>query len=170
MSSTATRTTTYTKADVRKVVENFAADYAMIADFTGLKTRETVQKDVSDLTKFAEDGYLTRVTLYLMDKDGNPLRVATYDVSDNAVGWQSGMPGNNVWSAPEGAYLQIMATLTNEWFDKSDEGKGQYLSGRGFYYSWGKSDKSISLLGLSQSSGQKYASNGYGWSRTNYSK
>lgn len=37
----------------------------MIGDITGLRTRENVENDVADLNKFAEDGYLVRVTLYL---------------------------------------------------------------------------------------------------------
>src|ERR1700761_2059425 len=104
MSTTGTQTTTYTRADVRKVVENFAADYAMIADFTSLRSRDNVEKDVADLRQFAEDGYLVRVTLYLMDKDNNPINVAVFNVSESAVGWQNGRPGNNGWDAPAGSY------------------------------------------------------------------
>jgi hypothetical protein len=170
MSTTGTQTTTYTRADIRKVVENFAADFSMIADFTGLRSRENVGQNVDDLRQFAEDGYLMTVTLYLMDKDGNPLKVAHYDVSGNAVGWQTGMPGNNQWRAPEGAYLKIMATLSNDWWNKTDDSKADYLKRHGFNSSWAPSDKYISLSGLTSSAGQKYASNGYGWARTNYSK
>jgi hypothetical protein len=170
MSSTGTKTTTFTKADIRKVVESFAADYGMIADITGLRLREKVEHDVSDLNKFAEDGYLVRVTLYLLDKDGNPLNVAIYKVSENAVGWQTGMPGNNVWTAPAGSSLQLIATMTDAWFNKSDEGRQQYLKSRGLVGSWAKSDTTTSLNGMTASAGQKYASNGYGWARTNYSK
>jgi hypothetical protein len=165
-----TNTGTFTKVDIRKVVENFAADYSMIADFTGLLSRQNVENNVSDLRKFAEDRYLVRVTLYLMDKDGNPLKAIKYDISENAIGWQIGNPGNNVWDAPPGAYLYILATLSDNWWNQSEDAKVQYLKNNGFHGSWSKSDKQLSLNGLTSSEGQKYASNGYGWARTNYSK
>lgn len=170
MSTTGTQTKTYTKADIRKVIENFAADYVMIADFTGLRSRQKVEESISDLRQFAEDDYLDSVTLYLLDKDGNPLQVAHYRISGNAVGWQTSMPGNNLWTAPEGASLKLVATLSDSWWDKTDEAKGTYLQSRGFHSSWSKTQKEISLAGLNSSAGQKYASNGYGWERTNYSK
>lgn len=170
MSTTATKTTTFTVADIRKVIENFAADYTMIGEITGLRTRDYVSKDIADLTQFANDGYLVRVTLYQLDKDGNPLNVSVYEVSESAAAWKTGNPGGNLWPVVSGSSLQLIATLTDAWFAKSDASQQQYVKDKGLHGSWAKSGKSMSLAGLKSSEGQKYASNGYGWARTNYSK
>ena len=151
MSTTGTQTKTYTKAeDPQQHAENFAADYVMIADFTGLRLPQKVEESIVDLRQFAEDDYLDSVTLYLLDKDGNPLKkVAHYRISGIAVGWQTSMPGNNLWIAPEGGSLKLVATLSDSWWTKPDEAKGTYLQSHGFHSSWSKTQKEISLAGLS---------------------
>jgi len=170
MSSTTTRTTTYTIADIRKVVENFAADFSMMAQATSLRTRESVAATVSDLNKFAEYGYLISVTVFLLDKDGNKLRVAIYKVSDSASGWKSDSPGNNLWPRTEGGSLWVLGTFTDEWWNKTDAQKEAFVKTHGLNSPWAKTEKDTSVNGLTPSAGQKYASNGYGWERTNYTK
>ncbi len=164
MSTSGTKTTTYTIADIRKVVENFAADFSMMAQATGLRTRENVQGIVADLNAFANAGYLEQVTLVLKDSVGTEIRGAVYKVSESAVGWKSDSPGNNLWPYTPGGKLNVTATLSSSWWSKDDKEafiaplNGTWPSGTG-----------ASLAGMSSSSGQKYASNGYGWERTNYS-
>jgi HORMA domain-containing protein len=163
MSTSSTKTTTYTVADIRKVVENFAADFSMMAQATGLRTRENVQGVVSDLNAFANAGYLEKVTLVLKDSGGNRIRGAVYNISDSATGWKSESPGNNLWPYTPGGALNVTATLSDAWWGKDDKDafiallNGTWPSGSG-----------TSLAGMSSSAGQKYASNGYGWERTNY--
>jgi len=170
MSSTGSRTTTYTVADIRKVVENFAADFSMMAQATGLRTRESVAAVVADLIVFAEYGYLFSVTLFLLDKDGNKLRGAIYKVADSAAGWQSDAPGNNLWPRTEGGSLWVLGTFTEAWWSKTEAEKEAFIKARGLNFPWSKTEKDTSLNGLTSSAGQKYVSNGYGWERTNYSR
>lgn len=168
MSSTGTQTRTYTVADIRKVVDKFAADYVMISQSTGLPVGAA--ETVADLKIFAELGYLIDVTLYLLDKDGNKLQVAVYKVSEATVGSTSDRPGNNLWPRTTDGSLRVVATVTNAWFEKTDEEKAAFVKKYGLYSSWGITTMDTSLVGLNSSSGQKYASNGYGWERTNYTK
>ena len=170
MSSTGTRTTTYTVADIRKVVENFAADFSMMAQATGLRTRESVEATVADLNIFAECGYLVSVTLFLLDRNGDKFRVALYKVSDSAAGWKSDSPGNNLWPRTEGGVLWVVGTLSDEWGSKTEAEKESFVKTRGLNFPWSRTDKDTSVSGMISSSGQKYASNGYGWERTNYSR
>src|SRR6266850_1326027 len=155
MSVTTTRTTTYTVADIRKVVDNFAADFSMMAQATGLRTRENVATVVSDLKTLAETGYLIDVTLYLFDKDGHKIRAARYRVSDSASGWQSERPGNNLWPRTEGGSLRVMANLTDAWDNMSSEGRQAFIRDRGMNYPWSPAAWDTSLSGLSSASGQK---------------
>lgn len=169
MNSTGTQTTTYTVADIRKVVNNFAADFSMLSQATGLWSRESVAQTISDLKIFAEYGYLVSVTLSLEDKDRNKLRVVVYKVADSAVGWTSERPGNNLWPRTPDGSLFVLGTLSDAWWQKTDAAKETFIKDKGFYSSWSKTDRVISLAGLNANLGQKYASNGYGWERTNYS-
>ncbi len=170
MSSTGTQTNTYTVADIRKVVDNFAADFSMMAQATGLRTRESVEEDVSDLKVFAEYGYLVQVKVILWDRDGNKLRAAEYKVAKSAVGWTSDRPGGNLWPKTPDGLLYVLATLNDAWWNKTESEKNAFIRQRELHSSWAKNDKDTSLSGLSSSSGQRYSSNGYGWERTNFSK
>ena len=159
---------TYTVADIRKVVDNFAADFSMMSQATGLHTRESVASIVSDLKIFAEHSYLVEVTLILYDKAGNKIRAAVYKVAQAATGWVTDRPGNNLWPRTEGGILYVLGTLTNSWAAKTEAERLVFIRDRGLNHPWGATDKDTSLSALASSAGQKYASNGYGWQRTNY--
>ena len=51
---TGTYAATFTVADIKKVVDRFAADYAMIGAATGLRAREFVAKQVAEIKIYAE--------------------------------------------------------------------------------------------------------------------
>jgi hypothetical protein len=168
MSYTATESTTYTVADIRKVVENFAADFSMMAVSTGLRSRESVAKTVADLQRFAEHGYLLEVSLILKDAAGNKNRAASYKVSQSASGWNSDRPGNSLWPRTPGGTLWVLADLSSDWWNKTSAEKDAYRQKWGLNSRWDPTTEDLSLTGLSASSGQRYASNVYGWQRTNY--
>ncbi len=169
MMFTSTHTTTYTVADIRKVVDNFAADFSMVAQATGLYLREGVARVVADLKIFGEYGYITDVKLILADDRGVTIRAAKYDVSTSAIGWTSDRPGNNIWPRTPAGSLNVIAAFTNEWWDMSDAEKKTFQQATGLNSIWVRTDQDCSFSGLTATSGQRYASNGYGWQRTNYS-
>ncbi|SRR6266568_1124169 len=168
MTSTGTHTTTYTVADIRKVVDNFAADFSMIAQATGLYSRENVAWVVSDLKIFAEYRYLINVNLILKDGTGQQVRAAVYRVFESAIGWSSERPGNNIWPRMANGSLTVVATFTSAWWNKTLPEKSLFMTTTGLHNSWGPTTEDTSFRGLTPTSGQRYASNGYGWQRTNY--
>jgi hypothetical protein len=170
LSSIGTQTATFTNVDIRKVVENFAADFSMMSQATGLRTRESVSKVVYDLRVFAEYAYLVSVTLILKDKDGIKLRAALYEVSESATGWVSEQPGDNLWPRTPGGSLYVLATMNSNWWNKTSAGKETFLKNQSMNGTWDLTTEDNSLAGLISSAGQKYASRGYGWERTNYTK
>src|SRR5207237_6475136 len=136
MSTTARQSNTYTIADVRKVVENFAADFSMMSVATGLRSRDDVARTVADLRAFAEDGHLVEVKLILKDAAGNKLRGASYKVSQAALGWTSDRPGNNLWPRTPDGVLWVVATLGGPWNSMTVDQKKAYKNRRGLNYPW----------------------------------
>jgi hypothetical protein len=169
MSATGTQTTTYTVADIRKVVENFAADFSMKAQATGLRSAERVAQTVSDIRVFAETDYLVEVRVILYDKAGKELRGTLYTVSKSTIGWVPGRPGNNLWPRTPDGSLKVRAILSDAWWDKTDAQKDAFIKHFGLHGSWSKATDDITFSSLTPSQGQQYPSNGYGWDRTNYS-
>jgi hypothetical protein len=169
MSDTGTQTISFTVADVRKVVDNFAADFSMMAQATGLRTRESVAQTVADLKTLAEWRYLINVNLILKSASGAQLRAAVYKVSEAAGGWTSGRPGGNIWPRTPGGILKVIATLSPDWWGMTTERKTAFIKRHKLNSPWEITPEDTSFAMLTSSAGQQYASNGYGWDRTNYS-
>lgn len=170
MTTANTRTQTYTVADIRKVVESFAAVYSMIAQSTKLHTRDHVARTVSDLRQFATDGYLVEVLIMLKDSAGNKLNAVTFRPSDNAQGWTSDRPSSGLWPETAGGSLHVLATVNGAWSNKTDQQKADYISANGLNFPWGSNTTDLSTAGMNATTGQRFASNGYGWSGTNFSR
>lgn len=165
---TGTRTNTHTVTDVRRVVASFGADFWMIAQATGLQESQDVRDTVSDLTVFAEAGYLEEVDLILWDATGNKLRAAKYTVSTSAVGWNNDRPGNNLWPRTAGGQLQVVATMSNEWTAMDEAAQAAAHEQLGLINSWRTTSVDTSHAGMNQDADRRYASNGYGLARTIY--
>jgi hypothetical protein len=155
MTATATQTTTFTVADIRKVVENFAADFSMMAQATGLWSRESVAEVVYDLRVFAEYGYLVSVSVILRDAGGNKIRAAVYSVSEAASSWKSEQPGNNLWPKTVGGSLNVIADMTSAWWNKTDAQRKSFIENHGLNGSWPPSRRDNSLHSLQSSSRSK---------------
>ncbi len=168
MGATGTVSKTFTTVDIRKVVENFAADASMMAQSTGLLSRDYIGKVVADLNKFADARMLISVQIMLKDAQGIKLRAAVYKVSEAAIGWVSERPGNNFWPRTPNGSLRICASMTAAWNAKSAAQKAAFVKEQGLNWPWDPTTEDLSLYGLIVSAGQKYASNGYGWQRDDY--
>ncbi len=166
--STGTQTTTYTVTDVRRVLASFAADFAMIAQATGLRSRDNVAAIVADLRAFAEAGYLIGAHLILWDAAGKKLRAAQYTASTSAVGWANQQPGNNLWPRTPGGNLQVIGTLSGDWWALDETAKARVREAWGIAYAWGYTDTDTSHRGMTAETDRRYASNGYGLERVTY--
>jgi len=168
MTTVNTRTQTFTVADIRKVIENFAAVFSMIGQSTGLRTRDSVERTVFDLQNFANDGYLIKVLIMLKDAGGNKLNAVIFRPSTNAHGWTSDRPASQDWPETLDGTLYVLATFSDAWWTKTDQEKASYVAARGLNSPWNRSTEDLSTAGMASSAGQQFASNGYGWSSVNY--
>jgi hypothetical protein len=163
-------TATYTKtvADVRKVLNKFGADFSMIGQSTGLRSRTDVETTTEDLILFADAGYLEEVRLILWDAAGNKVRGRRYAVSNSAIGWSSDDPGDNLWPRTLGGSLHLTAILADSWWKLNDAGKDTEKQRLGIAGGWGKSASDTSFSGMTGQRDRQYASNGFGIERWTY--
>ncbi|HYW38093.1 MAG TPA: hypothetical protein VE957_08265 [Terriglobales bacterium] len=165
---TGTQTSTFTVVDIRRVVENFAADFAMIGESTGLQTRDQVASTVQDLGLFAELGYLLEISVFLETPSGAQPRARKYSVSQTATGWATQMPGDNLWPKMPNTKLRVIATFTNEWWQMSEEEKQKVRLRFGIEGTWALTNTDTSFRHLTGAVDRRYASNGYGMERKSY--
>jgi len=166
--SIGTQTRTYTLADIRRVLADFAADLDMIGQATGLRSRESVAATVGDLRGFAGAGYLLAVDVILWDAAGRKVRAAKYTVSTSAVGWTNQRPGNNLWPRTPGGQLQVIATLSNDWWTLDEKERAEVRARWGIAGAWPPTTTDISNRGMTAAVDRRYASNGFGVEKTVY--
>lgn len=91
---TTTLTQTYNRDDIRRVYASFAADYRIVAEWTGLHSATFIVQNIGAVKALAEEQYLKEVHLQLRAADERIRQAAVYRVSTNASGWSADRPGD----------------------------------------------------------------------------
>ena len=167
--NSSTQTQTRTIADVRKVMNSFGADYSMIGQSTGLRSREAVESTTEDLIRYANADYLVEVLLILRDSTGQKLRGRRYTVSNSAGGWTSDDPGDNLWPRTPGGSLRVTAVLSDDYWKLSAEEQKKLEESLGVKGSWPLSTSDNSFTGMTAVRDRQYASNSFGVKRETFS-
>jgi hypothetical protein len=164
---TTTITDTFNRDDIRRVYASFAADYTIVAEWTGLQSAASVARDIAAVKALAEAQYLREVHIQLRSASGSIRQAAVYRVSTNASGWSTDRPGDLYWDSQSGDYLQLIVFYNTNWRALSqaerDAFRELYMPG------WGPSDFDGNYGAMSNSTDRRYASRAYGLERTRYS-
>jgi hypothetical protein len=166
--TTLTYTETYTRVDVAKVFENFAADLRLIARMTALWTDDYASSVAEDVSAFAEEEYLSEIHIVLAGTSGRPVQVHEYKVSKNASGWTVQRPGGNVWPQIEGGSLQVILKYSPVWGALNTQEQAEFKAQ--LNVPWSPSKVDTTYPGLTATGTRKYASNAFGLGRTTREK
>lgn len=165
MSSTysSTETTTYTVADVEKVMRSVRADLMMIADSTRAMTEDKATDYAHDIELLAKNGYLTAVDVTLISAVGKELAAAKYQFqTEGAAGTER--PGGVLWPYTPAGCIRIVINPTEAYKAESEK-----VSKLPMKISWGPSSADTHHSSLSSSGGRGYSSNGFGANRKDFS-
>jgi hypothetical protein len=165
--STYTQSSTYTTADVGKVVDRFTSDYHMIAQATGLRDRDHVEKVAQDVKLMAKRGYLEAVSVVLTNGSGTIVRANKYTVSTDASGWTHDRPGDNLWPRQIAGNLGVVVEYSSAWWALTDQQRSSFKNAE-CVLAWTTSDVDTSFPGLSSTVDRRYASNAYGMERHSF--
>lgn len=164
--NTTTRTSTYTVVDVRKTFENFAADLGMIAGKTRKWDTAKVAEMVHDIMLFAENYYLDRVDILLLDSSGKPIQVASYTANENGSALTGERAGGNDWPCLENTRLSLLIGFSQSW--KNLDAVQQQEFRAKLNNPWGGTRMDATYSHLQSQSAQKYASNGFELNKQNF--
>ena len=168
MYNTITTTATYTVVDIRKTFEGFSADLRMIASRTEKMTGSDVENYLHDIMALAENKYLKRVDITLLDQNDDPVKASKYTIDETGSATQSDRAGNNDWRNISNTRLTIIIHYSSSWHELTAEQKEEFLVNNSFKVSWGPSSINTSYSHLSKESAQLYASKGYELKKENY--
>lgn len=161
-----TYTQSYTVADIGKVIDQFAADFDMAHQSTGLRTREDVRMTTGDVKRMAERGFLSAVNLYLQDGNGRIPVATKYEVSTNGGALTASRPGNMLWPRTPGGTLALLVEYSPAWWGLPENKKAEFK--KELKVQWGTSNIDPSFPGLSRSVDRSYVSNGYALNKSVY--
>jgi hypothetical protein len=148
---------TYSTVDIEKVVRKVTTDLKMIAQSTGATTETLAQTYAEDIEMLAKNGYLESVDLTLLTggENGTEVKATKYIVNTAA--------GGVLWPRVANPYLRIILTYTSSY----DSAARNTMSSR-LNVAWQPTSVSTSHIGLPQSGGRDYASNGWGMQRKDF--
>lgn len=162
MSQTATKTATYTVADIEKVVTRVRADLIMIADSTGAWTGDTARTYAHDIEELAKEGYLSHVDVTLLN-GASEVKAVRYTIKTDASGWTSTRPGGVCWPRVANPRLRVILFYNDSYDDEARRKMDRKLK-----LGWSPTSEDTSHSGLSRAGGRDYASNGYGMQRMDW--
>jgi hypothetical protein len=166
MSGTGTVSSTYTIADVGKVVDRFAADFAMLGQSTGCATdTKRIADVVHDIKLMAQRGYIEYVDIVLVSIAGKEKRAARYKPSTDAAMWTSDRSGNNLWPKTVGGRLTVVVSYSTKWSALSEVARADFHATE-CRRPWGPTSVDTNYPGMTSRFDRRYASNAYGMERT----
>lgn len=162
MSTTTTRSATYTELDVENVLRRVKADLTMIADSTGAWTPAKAADYAHDIELLAKKGYLAWVDLTLLS-GSTEIKAVRFNVDTNAGALTSARPGGVLWPKVAAAHARIVLGYTSAYgVDARRAMKASLKIG------WSPSNADTSHSSLSASGGRDYASNAFGMKRRDW--
>lgn len=162
VSQTATKTGTYTIADIEKVVTRVRADLMMIGDSTGAWTPEKVRKYAHDIELLAKAGYLKSVDVTLFDGE-NEVYATRFIISTDAANWTSSRPGGVLWPRVTDPFLRIVLSYTGSYDANARTAMKSKLD-----INWVTSTDDTSHWMLADKGGRDYSSNSFGVQRKDW--
>ena len=161
--TTYTSTSTYTVADVEKVMRSVKADFVMIAGSTKAMTEDDASNYAHDIEALAKKGHLKFADVTLMN-GSSEVRAIKYEFqTEGATGTER--PGGVLWPLTpkdKGGWIRIHLVYT----DSSSAEKRAELS---LKVSWVPASTDTTHRDLASSSGRGYSSNGFGTNRQDFS-
>jgi hypothetical protein len=164
---TTTLTQTFNRDDIRRVYASFAADYRIVAEWTGLHTSAFVAQTIEEIKAIAEEQYLKEVHMQVLSSSGTIREAAVYRVSTSASGWSADRPGDLYWETNTGDYLNLIVYFMQKWWDLAQAERDAFAALH--MPGWGMSDFDGNYGLMSSSTDRRYASRAYGMARTRYS-
>lgn len=157
---TATKSATYTIADVRDVVRQFTTDLKMMASSSGAETQEWAEKTGQDIEVLATEKFVKSVDVTLIGPYGGELRAVEYEVDEDSGQLTSSRPGGVLWPKTAGGAIRVVIRKSRALTDAVN----QRLN-----FSWAPSSADLSHSNLTSSGGRNYVQNGYGLLRKDWS-
>jgi Bacterial HORMA domain family 1 len=164
---TDTITQTFNRDDIRRVFASFAADYKIVAEWTGLRSAASVERTIGQIKALAEEQYLSAVHMHLKSSSGEIRQAAVYRVSTNAGAWSSDRPGDLYWQHSQGDTLNLVVYFSDKWRALTQAAREEFEATH--MPGWSDSDFDGNYGAMAASADRRYASRDYGIERTRYS-
>lgn len=162
-SYSSTTTSTYTVADVEKVVRSIKADLSMIAGSTKAMTVDKAEDYAHDIELLAKNNYLAKVDVTLVCTSKLEIKAAVYEFqNENASG--TARPGGVMWPYTPNGKIRVVLSHTEKYQIEIEKVNKLPLK-----INWQPSYADTTHSCLTSSGNRGYSSNGFGANRSDFS-
>ena len=162
MSTSQTKTQTFTKEDVTKVIKNLTTELKMIASSTKASNESKVSDYGHDVEYLAQRGYLRMVDVTLMDGTKEVI-AAQYEVREDSKDLVASKPSDAMWPRVTSPFLRIVLT-----YKATYSAEARAITSPKLRIEWSSSDADLSHPTLTSEKGHDLASNNYGLTRKDF--
>lgn len=165
MSGSYTKSSSYTIADIEKVVRRFSTDLLMIAESTNAITKDRAKSIAHDVECLIKNDYLKSIDITLLDAFGNELRAVKYHVKTDAGSLGCSRPGGVLWPKTPDGEIRIVVYYNTTYTESAKDAMRKNLE-----LDWGTTFVDTSHSSLNIGTGRDYESNGFGMQRKDFTK
>ena len=156
-----TMTQTYTRTDIRRVLEQFQADLLMLAVRTQAMDSSHAQECGNDVYLMAREECLSLIHIQLRDPYGNLVRAYKYTIHRESH-LSTQRPGCNGWPCLPNGTLNVLVRPSNQQSLQKLQQSGE------LNLSWGLSSLSTDYSGMRNEKSRLYSSQRYGLQRDSF--
>ncbi len=153
-----TITQTYTRIDIRNVIEAFQADLLMLAFRTQAMEIKRAKENGKDVLQMALAECLDRIDIQLYDFNGVLVRAHKYTVHRGILR-STERPGDNAWPCLPNGSLECIVTYSDLQKSKKLKESGNLI------LNWKSPSLSTDYTGMQNVSSRYYTSQNYGLQR-----
>lgn len=164
MTSTSTRTESYSVLDIETVMRRVTTDLVMIASSSGALSETEARNYGHDIELLAKNGYLKKVDVTLMSGVAE-LRAACYEVNVMSGDLSTSRPGGVMWPKIENSNIRIILFYTTAYTTDERQKMAPKLKN-----TWGPTSADTSHSSLTNGGNRDYSSNGWAMQRKDYTQ
>lgn len=104
-------------SETQKLYKLIAADFKIVANKTGLWTKENCENHLHDIKIMLENDFLEKISLILDKPVGYPIKAKQYHIGTTSR-TRNDRPGNIDWEEGDGDRLHVVVSYSKIWMSK----------------------------------------------------
>lgn len=153
-------------SETNKLFKLIATDFKIIANKTGLWTKENCENHLHDIKIMMENDFLEKISLILDKPFGQPIKAKQYHIGTTSR-TRKDRPGDNDWEEGDGDRLHVVVSYSKIWLAKTEQEQVEFKR-KNFKINWGPVNIDVNFPHLQSSLTKMYSTGVNGIDRKDF--